>query len=59
MNVKIRLVRGLAGKPKKIIDTAHSLGLTKRGREKELTKLDRAIYGKLKILKDYIEIIQQ
>ncbi|MCS6962220.1 MAG: uL30 family ribosomal protein [Deltaproteobacteria bacterium] len=56
MKVKVTLLKGLAGKSKHIIATAHSLGLMKRGRSKIFEKIDRPIFGKLQKLKDYIQI---
>lgn len=61
MQVRVRLARGLAGKSKRIKDTAYSLGLTKAGKVRVFEKLDKPTFGKLRVLKDFlhIEILEQ
>lgn len=56
MSVKVRLARGLAGKSKRIKDTAYSLGLTRTGKVRVFDKLDKPTFGKLRVLKDFVEI---
>lgn len=53
--VRITLRRGLAGKSYRVKDTAKSLGLKRRGITKEF-KVDEAILGKLRVLRDFIDL---